>query len=239
MVAPIVFLPGLLCNHTVFGPQTENLSQNYPIIVSELTGHDTVTGLARQVLESAPARFTLVGLSMGGYVAFEVLRQDPARVVRLVLFDTSARADDDLTRRTRKGLIDLSRRGRFKGITQRLLPRLIHPDRLADAELTRSIMVMAEAIGRDAYLRQQTAILNRPDSRSMLAGITCPTLVVCGRQDALTPLTRSEEIAAGIRGAQLQIIEDSGHLTTLEKPDEVNRILVRWLDRTERHVPRG
>lgn len=230
MATPIVFLPGLLCNRTVFGPQTESLSPNYPTLVTELTHHDSVAALARQVLAEAPDRFTLVALSMGGYVAFEVLRQDADRVETLVLFDTSARADDDATRRRRRGLIALSRQGRFKGVTQRLLPLLVHPDRLGDVELTDTIMKMAAEIGRDAYLRQQTAILNRPDSRPLLPSITCPTLVVCGREDALTPLERSREIAEAVPGGTLEIIEKAGHLPTLERPHAVNRILMRWLD---------
>lgn len=234
MATPIVFLPGLLCNHALFNPQTEILSPKYPISVTDLTQRDSVSGLARHVLDEAPDRFTLVGLSMGGYVAFEIMRQAPSRVARLVLFDTSARADDDETKRMRRGLIALSTQGRFKGVTQRLMPRLIHPDRLGDAALTQTIKAMAAEVGREAYLRQQTAVLNRPDSRALLAEIACPTLVVCGRQDALTPLQRSAEIAAGIRGAAFEIVEQAGHLVTLERPDEVNRVLTRWLDRTDR-----
>lgn len=232
MAAPIVFLPGLLCNRTVFGPQTESLSPNHPTFVTELTHHDSVAALARQVLTEAPDRFTLIGLSMGGYVAFEVLRQAMARVERLVLFDTSARPDDDTTRRRRRGLIALSRQGRFKGVTQRLLPQLVHPSRLDDRVLTDTIINMASDIGREAYLRQQTAILGRPDSRPLLPSITCPTLVVCGREDMLTPLQRSREIAEAIPGGTLEIIEQAGHLVTLERPDVVNRILLRWLEAT-------
>ena len=232
MAAPIVFLPGLLCNHALFTAQTEILSPNYPILVTDLTQKDSVSGLARQVLAEAPERFSLIGLSMGGYVAFEIMRQDPSRVVRLALLDTSARTDDDATRRRRRGLIALSKQGRFRGVTQRLLPLLVHPDRLEDTDLAQTIMKMATEVGREAYLRQQTAILGRPDSRQLLAKIRCPTLVVCGRQDALTPLERSEEIADGIPGATLEIIEEAGHLVTLERPNKVNRILTRWLHRT-------
>jgi len=233
MATPIVFLPGLLCNHTVFGPQTESLSPNYPTFVTELTQHDSVAALARQVLNEAPDRFTLIALSMGGYVAFEVLRQAMSRVEKLVLFDTSARPDDDATRRRRRGLIALSRQGRFKGVTQRLLPQLVHSSRLGDHALTNTIIDMASEIGREAYLRQQTAILGRPDSRPLLPSIACSTLVVCGREDVLTPLQRSREIAEAVPDGTLEIIEQAGHLVTLERPDAVNRILLRWLETTD------
>ncbi|MEM7443674.1 MAG: alpha/beta hydrolase [Pseudomonadota bacterium] len=233
MADPIVFLPGLLCNHLVFRPQTEILSPNYPTFVTDLTHHASVADMARHVLVDAPASFTLVGMSMGGYVALELFRQAPSRIERLVLMDTSARADDDETRRRRRGLISLSRKGRFKGVTRQLLPRLIHPDRLTDVDLTETIMEMAAEIGREAYVRQQTAILQRPDSRPTLADIKCPTLVICGRQDLLTPFERSEEIAERIANAELHIIDRAGHLTALEQPDKVNRLLLDWLRRTE------
>src|SRR3546814_576955 len=119
--------------------------------------------------------------------------------------------------------------GRFKGVTPRLLPMLLHPDRLEDEHLTRIVMDMAERVGQAAFIRQQTAILGRPDSRAGLPSIACPTLVLCGRQDAITPLELSEETAAAIPGAELAVIEECGHLSTLERPAEVTDRLRRWL----------
>lgn len=230
MVCPIVFLPGLLCNRALFIPQTENLSSKYLKLVSELSHQDSVAGMARHVLDRAPQRFSLVGFSMGGYVAFEVMRQDPDRVDRLILIDTSARPDDAQTRRQRTGMIALARRGRFNGVSQRLLPRLVHPDRLDDTLLVQTVYAMAADIGRDGFIRQQTAILGRPDSRPLLAKIARPTLVICGRQDVLTPVERSEEIASDIKSARLAIIEDAGHLTPLEQPDDVTDLVADFLD---------
>jgi pimeloyl-ACP methyl ester carboxylesterase len=166
---------------------------------------------------------------MGGYLAQEVMRQAPERVTRLALLDTSARADTLERTALRRGLIELARKGEFKGITPRLLPQWIHPDRLHDQALTREIMAMTQRVGRDAYLRQMQAIMGRPDGRADLPRIAVPTLVLCGREDQSTPLALHEEIAALIPGATLVVVERCGHLSTMERPDEVNAALRRWL----------
>jgi len=157
------------------------------------------------------------------------MRRAPERVERLALLDTSARADSDEQRARRRGLITLARQGRFRGVTPRLLPLLVHPARLDDEPLVEIVMGMAERIGRDAFLRQQTAILGRPDSRPDLPRIACPTLVLCGRQDAVTPLEGHEEIAAAIPAARLVVIEECGHLSPLERPAAVSAAMREWL----------
>lgn len=119
--------------------------------------------------------------------------------------------------------------GKFKGVTPRLLPILIHPDRLSDAPLVARITAMADAIGKEGFLRQQRAIMSRSDLRPMLPSIACPTLVLCGRQDQLTPLDRSQEMAEAIPGARLVILDSCGHLSTMERPDEVAAALRDWL----------
>jgi len=131
-------------------------------------------------------------------------------------------------------LISLAERGRFMGITDALLPRLVHPSRLRDTKLVETIKQMAKNIGKEAFIRQERAIMGRPDSRPLLRKIACPTLVLCGRQDALTPLERHEEIAGAVSAATLEIVENCGHLSTLERPAEVSTALRRWLDRTAR-----
>jgi pimeloyl-ACP methyl ester carboxylesterase len=229
MTLPVVFLPGLLCDADLWAAQLAVISADRPVMVANIAGAETVAALAQAVLADAPQRFALAGLSMGGYVALEIMRQAPGRVAGLALVDTSARPDSEEQTRRRRALLALARTGRFKGVTPRLLPTLLHPDRLADPILAGRVMAMAGRIGRDAFLRQQAAILGRPDSRPDLMRIDCPTLVVCGRQDALTPLPLSEEMAGLIPGAQLVVIEDSGHLSSMEQPDAVNTALASWL----------
>lgn len=230
MTEPLVLLPGLLCDAALWAPQVSVLrGLADPIMIGDLTRNDSIGGMAEAVLAQAPPRFALAGLSMGGYCAFEIMRRAPERVTRLALLDTSARPDTDEQRARRRGLIELAEKGEFKGVTPRLLPLLIHPDRLGDEALKATVMGMAERVGKEAFLRQQKAIMGRPDSRPDLGRIACPTLVLVGRQDALTPVAVHEEMAAGIPGARLVIVEDCGHLSTLEKPEAVNAALEDWL----------
>jgi pimeloyl-ACP methyl ester carboxylesterase len=167
---------------------------------------------------------------MGGYAALAVMRLAPRRVTRLCLMDTSARPDTPQQARRRRGLMALAARSRFRGVTPRLLPQLLHPDRLADAALGAEIIAMADRVGRAAFLRQQRAILNRPDSRPDLENIGVPTLVAVGSGDALTPPELAEEMAERIPGAVLRVIPDAGHLPPLETPQAVNELLRAWLD---------
>lgn len=226
---PLVLLPGLLCDAALWWHQVETLSDVVDISVADLTNDDQIGPAARAVLASAPDEFALAGLSMGGYVALEIIRQAPDRVTRLALLDTSAHPDTQEKIKFRQELINLARIGQFKGVTRRLLPKLIHPERIADHALVESIMQMAARVGRDAFLRQQRLIMNRPDSRHDLALIYCPTVVICGRQDGLTPLADSEEMAEKIPLAKLVVIEECGHLAAMERPRAVSAVLRYWL----------
>jgi pimeloyl-ACP methyl ester carboxylesterase len=224
-----VLLPGLLCDAALWQDQIEALSDIAEMTVADLGRDDQLGPMARRVLSEAPESFALAGLSMGGYVALEIARQAPDRIARLALLDTSARADGYEQTARRQALIDLARRGEFKGVTRRLLPQLVHPDRLNDSQLTETVFAMAERLGRETFQRQQRVIMNRPDSRRDLGLIHCPTLVLCGRQDILTPLAVSEEMAEKIPRASLAVIEDCGHLAPLERPRAVNAALRDWL----------
>lgn len=226
---PLILVPGLLCTARLFQPQAAGLADIASVAVADTTPFDNVGDAAAAVLATAPSRFALGGLSMGGYVAFEVLRRAPERVAGVALIDTSARPDtpEQIARRT--DLIALAQRGTFKGVTAQLLPMLIHPDRLQDEALTGIIFEMAEAVGQEAFVRQQKAIMARPDSRPDLAGIRCPTLVVVGEDDRLTPPAIAHEMADAISGATLVTIADCGHVSSLERPEAVNAALRRWL----------
>lgn len=226
---PLVLLPGLLCDAALWHGQVAGLADVADSWVADLTRDDSFVTMARRVLQAAPAKFALAGLSMGGYCAFEVMRQAPERVLRLALLDTGARADTPEQTSRRRGLIELAEKGEFKGVTPRLLPLLVHPDRLKEKDLVGEVMAMAERIGKDAFLRQQRAIMGRVDSRPSLANIKCPTLVLCGRHDLLTPPALAEEIAAGIPGARLDLIDHCGHLSTMERPEAVTAELRQWL----------
>ena len=224
----LLLLPGLLCDGRLWRDQVAALGPLARAVVADLTQDDRVEAMAARALASVEGRFALAGLSMGGYVALEVMRQAPERVERLCLLDTSARADTEEQTRRRRGLLSLARTGQFRGVTPRLLPQLIHPSRL-ETPLAAEVMAMAERIGKDAFLRQQEAIMHRPDSRPGLARIAVPTLVGVGAEDALTPPALAAEMAALIPGARLRHFADAGHLPTMETPEAVNAALAAWL----------
>lgn len=226
---PLLFLPGLLCDGALWAHQTHHLEDVAQPRVMDITHDDSITRMARHVLENAPPRFALAGLSMGGYVALEIMRLDPSRVIQLALINTSARADTPENIERRKGFIALAKTGKFKGVTPKLLPHLIHESRIHDPEVGGVVLKMAERVGRDAFIRQQTAIMNRIDSRPSLAAIAVPTLMIVGRQDITTPPAIAEEIVAGVKGAKLALIEDCGHLSPLERPQAVTTLLRMWL----------
>ncbi len=222
---PLVLLPGLLCDRELWRGQVDDLGDIASPWVADLTRDDSLATMARRVLATAPHEFALAGLSMGGYCAFEILRQAPARVKRLALLDTNARADTAEQSSRRQGLIDMAEKGDFKSVPPLLLPLFLHPDHLKDAELTGRVSAMAHRVGKEAFMRQQKAIIGRIDMRAHLPRIACPTLVLCGRQDQLTPVALHEEMAALIPGALLEVVETCGHLSTMERPDAVNAAL--------------
>ncbi len=226
---PLALLPGLLNDRALWAHQIEALADLAESRVADFTTQGSIAGMARSVLAMMPARFALAGLSMGGYVAMEVLRQAPARVGLLALLDTKAGLDTRARTEARKAFIAQARTGKFKGVTRRALKMYVHPDRLQDAVLADAVLAMTARVGRDAFLRQQAAIMGRPDSRPGLPGIACPTLVLCGRQDGPTPVECHQEIAAAIPGAKLTVIEDCGHLSPMERPEEVTAALRAWL----------
>lgn len=233
MTTPLVLLPGLLCDGALWSPMIDALADIAHCHVADLTRDDSVRAMARRVLDEAPwAEFALAGFSMGGYVAFEVMRQAPGRITRLALLDTGAGPDSPERADERRRGIALARTDKgFMTIARLLLSSMLHPDRADDPVLGAALRTMAERVGREGYVRQQTAILARPDSRPLLATIQCPTLVLCGREDHRAPLTWHEEMATGIPGAVLEIIEDSGHMVTLEQPTATAAALRRWLAR--------
>ena len=225
----LLLLPGLLCDGRLWRDQLAAL-RGVRAVVADLTHDETVGAMADRALRAVPPepRLAVCGLSMGGYVAFEILRRAPGRVARLALFDTSARPDTPEQTRRRRALLALSESGMFRGVTPRLLPQLLAPANLS-GPLGPEVMAMAERVGRPAFHRQQRAIMQRPDSRPDLPAIAVTTLVAVGEEDALTPPHLAEEMAAGIPGARLARIPGAGHLPPMETPAAVTDLLRDWL----------
>jgi pimeloyl-ACP methyl ester carboxylesterase len=230
MAETLVLIPGLACTSRLYEPQIAALSPGRTIVVADHTQDDSVQGIAARLLRDAPGRFSLAGLSMGGYIALEVLRQAPERVERLALLDTSARPDTPEASQDRERLIALAEAGRFQDIHSRLWPRLVHPDHQADQALQDVVFSMMRETGADAYIRQQRAIMSRADSRPLLPGVEIPTLVLVGEGDAITPPDIAREMAEMVEWASLVVVPESGHLSTLEQPERVTQALRLWLE---------
>lgn len=227
---PLILVPGLLCDEDLWRDQLPALTPHADLTITmEQTRHATIGAIAAAILAAAPPQFALAGLSMGGMIALELTRQAPQRVTRLALLDTSARGIVDEEHTIRAGRIAMVRSGHVDIVLGLQLSRFVPMARLGDAALIDRALKMMRRVGAATYVRQEQAVMTRSDSRAALAAIRCPTLVLCGRQDAATPLVLSEEIAAAIPAARLAVIEDCGHLSTMERPDMVNRALVNWL----------
>jgi pimeloyl-ACP methyl ester carboxylesterase len=232
MTPPVLlFLPGLLCDARLWREPIAALQGRASCLVADLTHDDSIAAMAARALRLVPdgTPFALCGLSMGGYVALEIMRQAPGRVARLALMDTSARADTPEQTRRRRALLALSESGMFRGVTPRLLPQLLAPENVA-GPLGAEVMAMAERVGRPAFHRQQRAIMHRLDSRPDLPRIAAPTLVAVGEKDALTPPDLAREMAGLIPGARLAVIPEAGHLPPMETPDAVAGLLRDWLE---------
>lgn len=227
---PIVFIPGLLCTETLFSKQIVAFADR-PIMVANHREHDGISAIAESILAEAPERFSLIALSMGGYVAMEIMRQAPERVSKLALMNTNARADREDQSERRRFLIEMTRKRGFKKVPHLLYPGFVHELREEDEDLRAIVVDMANDTGPEAFIRQQTALINRIDSRPSLGDIRCPTLVLVGEGDRLTPVPVSEEIHGHIPGSELVIVEGCGHLSPLEEPDKVTRVLRDFLNR--------
>ena len=230
MTEPLVLVPGLSCTAALYAPQWVELSAGRLVLVADHARDDSLAGIAERLLAAAPPRFALCGLSMGGYIAFEVLRRAPERVTRLALLDTSAKPATPQTNEPRAQMIALAQKGAYDNVTTLLWQRLVAPARLTDEPLRLVVRGMAEAIGPEGFVRQQTAIMGRPDSRPLLRGFDKPTLILVGEEDEITPVEEARDMAALAGGtAELAIIPDCGHLATLEAPEPVTTALRRWL----------
>ena len=231
-MTPLVLLPGMMCDARLFGPQINALSGARTIHVAPISGHDTVQALAAEVLDHAPPRFALAGLSMGGIVAMEVLRQAPDRVARIALLDTNPKAETDAVAAHREPQIAKVAAGDLIPVMRDEMKSNYltdGPDRAAILDLC---MDMAASLGAATFIRQSRALQTRPDQQDTLRSCAVPALVLCGEDDTLCPIHRHELMHELIPQSTLHIVENAGHLPTLEQPDETTAALIRWLEAT-------
>lgn len=233
MNTPVLLIPGLNGSARLFQHQLPQLWQRGPVMVADHRMADNVAGMARQILDAAPPVFSLAGFSLGGFIAFEILRQSPERVERLALLSSNAGpkpADAEQTRIMEERIV-MAQTGRFAELSALHFPRNVHPSRRNDETLRLLHRTMTDEVGPQGYVNQQRAIWGRPDSHALLPAIACPTLIVVGADDEITPPQRAHDMHSAIRGSELLVLDQCGHLSPLERPCAVSSALLGWLDR--------
>lgn len=245
METPLILLPGLMCDGAVWSGTVAALGRSGPVQIADYGDAESLPAMAERVLRDTPARFALAGHSMGGRVAFEILRRVPGRVAGLALLDTSylprAAGEAGLREeRERMELVKLARAEGTRRMGERWVQGMVHPERLADRALIEAILAMFARKTAEIFAAQIRALLARPDAGPVLARVSCPTLVLCGREDGWSPPVRHEEMAAAIPGARLVVVEHCGHMAPMERPEAVAAALREWLAgvaRSEAAVP--
>jgi len=227
---PLVLVPGLICSPRIWTPLVPALWRHGPVTVANHIRDDSMAGIARRILKEAPPRFALAGHSMGGYIAFEIMRQAPERVAKLALLNTQARPDTPEATAHRRGMVARAQSGGYRAVVDELWANFVHPSRSGDATLQQIVHAMADDVGVEAFARQQSAIMARPDSRPVLTAIRCPTLVLTCDSDNTVPSKLSPEMTDAIAGSWLVVLDNCGHLPQLERPEATIEALVEWLD---------
>ena len=225
----LAFACAHLCDERLYAAQLAALGTAYDCRVFVFREEDSVAAMAEALLARTPPHFTLIGLSLGGYVAFELVRRQPHRIERLALLDTTAAADAPARRAARSADIAKVKEGSIEALIPELPARWLLPAHAARPELVATMAAMARSVGAQGQLHQQQAMLGRPDSLGDLAAVRVPTLVLCGADDKVTPIADHEAMAARIAGARLEVVAECGHLSTLEQPELVTRLLSDWL----------
>jgi pimeloyl-ACP methyl ester carboxylesterase len=229
MKPPVVLVPGALCDHRLFAHQLDHLGEVGAPGFADLRDVVTVAEMAETILADAPERFALCGLSLGGIVAFEIVRRAPERVSRLALVATTAEPDPPPVTAVRRASIERVRGGEFEAQVETVLPFLLGSAARERHDLVATARAMALEVGAERYARQVEAIANRPDQRALPGAIACPTLVLCGRDDAVTTAEAHRALAGAVFGARLAVVEQAGHLVPLEQPVATTALLRDWL----------
>jgi pimeloyl-ACP methyl ester carboxylesterase len=232
----IILLPGLLCDASTWAAQARALEPYADIAVADFSQLDSIEAMARSALALVEGPMVAIGHSMGARVALEMVRLAPERIARLALIDTGIHPRREGEEASRQVLVDLAFAEGMEALADRWLPPMVHAERVGDRALMEPLKAMVMRATPEQHQRQIRALLDRPDARAHLPRIACPTLVMVGRQDRWSPLAQHEEIAALIPSAELVVIEESGHMSLVEQPEQVSQALLRWLGFENRHA---
>ncbi len=230
MTLPVVLLPGSMCDAALFAGQLESLGS--AASVGDLTRSSTIEAMAADVLHHAPPMFAVAGLSLGGIVAAEVAAQAPDRVAGVALLDTNLGFADEAQLENRRGWPEVVRAGGFEALISVVGHLTVDPKTHGQA-----IVEMARRVGPEAFLRQNEALLHRRDRRNDLASLSYPVLIACGREDSLCPPAMHRDLASRTPHAQLSIVDRTGHLSTIDQPEELTSLLTEWLNLCNTNQP--
>ena len=227
---PLLLVPGVLCDRLLWSAQIEALSPYADISVPDHTRHNSMSGIAKDILAHAPPRFSIAGLSMGGFIIFELWRQAPDRIQRIALLNTNARpADPEFELPICEQLLEQARTEGVAAVAETLIPHFLSPPCQDNEAMRQIVFAMAEVTGVENMRNQMQACMKRPNSCPDLPGLSAPALIISGLDDPLTPPEQHEEMAELLPNASFEIIDDCGHLSTIEQPDAVNALLQDWL----------
>ena len=229
-MTPLLFLPGMMCDARLFAPQIGSLSRTRPVMACPVGGHESIAELARDILATAPPVFALAGLSMGGIVAMEILRQAPSRVERLALMDTNPLAETDAVKARRAPQMQAVREGNLRDIMRNEMKPNYLFDGPRRAQILDLCMYMAMEAGPQVFLNQSRALMSRPDQQDVLARYAGPSLVLTGAHDIPCPMDRHELMHELLQSSRLEVIADAAHMPTLEQPEKTTAALIRWLE---------
>jgi pimeloyl-ACP methyl ester carboxylesterase len=230
----LILVPGLLCDHAVWEHQSRALQDVAEITIPDHGSRNSFSSMADAILEGAPPRFALAGHSMGGRVAFQIFQKARERITGLALLDTAATprragSEGDAEAEQRYKLLEKAKTDGMRAMGREWLQRMVHPDRLSDTQLIGAILDMIERKTPEIFAAQIQALLTRPDATKLLREIECPAVVLCGRQDFWSVLAHHEEMASMIPHSRLIVIENCGHMSTMERPVEVTAALREWV----------
>ncbi len=229
MKYPLVFIPGMMCDSRLFQPQINEFSKQYMVCVTPASCSNSIENISFEILRYLPTKFVLIGLSMGGILAMEIIKKVPERVMKIVLMDTNYKSETSEIKSRRLPQIQLVKEGLLEEVMcQQIKNNYLRKDK-QNQEIFDLCLSMANGLGKEIYINQSKALATRKDYKSTLKNIKVPSLIICGEYDRLCPIKVHMEMESLIKNSKLEIIPDAAHLPTLEQPAYLNKILCEWL----------
>ncbi len=230
----LILIPPFMATKAFWNNQVDALGDIADISIPDTSFHENIQDLASEIIRQAPDEFYLAGLSMGGYISLEIMRQlmevgDEGRVKKLALLGTNFRNDTDAVKQSRQEQMQAARDGDLDGVYSKVIPLLVHERFQKDIDFLTQLYGMVLELGAEVFVRQQLVNMSRSDSTSLLPKIKCPTLIVCGRDDVLTPMSYHTLMQEFLPHADLILIDDCGHFSALEQPGDVSNAFKQWL----------